>query len=54
MENRALDLVFAGGPAEAAETAKELREEGFFRGGIGTYTSFVHIDTRGRNATWEG
>jgi hypothetical protein len=53
MRNQALDLMFTGGSAAAAEVAKKLREEKFFRGGIGTYPNFIHIDTRGSNATWE-
>ena len=43
-------------------TAKELREiiitlikDGKIKkGGVGLYTSFVHYDTRGRNARWKG
>ncbi|CTQ53520.1 Peptidase M15 [Roseibium album] len=33
--------------------AKRLRDSGEFKGGIGIYNSFVHIDTRGRNAFWD-
>ena len=29
-----------------------LRAAGAFLGGLGGYSSFVHIDTRGYNATW--
>lgn len=29
-----------------------LRNEGLFKGGIGRYSGFVHVDTRGRNADW--
>jgi len=32
--------------------AKDLRNQGMFLGGIGRYNSFVHVDTRGYNATW--
>jgi uncharacterized protein YcbK (DUF882 family) len=32
----------------------ELRRAGLFKGGIGIYHSFVHLDTRGHNATWRG
>ncbi|MEN8715340.1 MAG: D-Ala-D-Ala carboxypeptidase family metallohydrolase [Verrucomicrobiales bacterium] len=53
MNNQALDLIFTGGPAAASEVAKKLREDKFFKGGIGTYANFIHIDTRGFNATWE-
>lgn len=31
-----------------------LRQAGAFKGGLGKYPSFVHIDTRGVNATWGG
>lgn len=37
-----------------AQKLKEWRIEGKFKGGIGTYNSFIHLDTRGVNATWEG
>lgn len=53
-KNCALDLVYEGGPRKAAEIARELRSEGFFEGGIGLYRTFIHIDTRGRNASWRG
>ena len=53
MKNQALDLMFTGGSTDAAEVAKKLRAERFFKGGIGTYPNFIHIDTRGSNATWE-
>jgi uncharacterized protein YcbK (DUF882 family) len=49
-------------PAEVAELAKGLRGKRFknpltgkpftFKGGIGRYATFVHIDTRGHNADW--
>ena len=52
MKNCALDLVYACPPQRAFDTAEELRKEGFFKGGIGLYSNFIHIDTRGRNATW--
>ncbi len=52
MQNRALDLMFKEGAKAASAVAKELREEGFFRGGIGTYSTFIHVDTRGFDATW--
>ncbi|MBK1829563.1 DUF882 domain-containing protein [Verrucomicrobiaceae bacterium R5-34] len=52
MQNRALDLKYACAPRQAFDMACQVRREGFFRGGIGLYSSFIHIDTRGRNATW--
>ncbi len=53
MKNCALDLVFETGSGPAVEAARKLRGNGFFKGGIGTYPSFIHVDTRGENATWE-
>lgn len=52
MKNCALDLIFESGPEKAAGMAMKLRESGAFRGGVGTYSGFIHIDTRGHNATW--
>lgn len=51
-QNCALDLVYEGGPREAFAIARDLREEGYFEGGIGLYRTFLHLDTRGQNATW--
>lgn len=51
-QNRALDLVFDCPSETAFETALTLRDEGFFTGGLGLYRSFIHLDTRSRNATW--
>lgn len=50
----ALDFKVSGMSApEAAKALRWLRDkEGFFTGGIGRYSSFTHIDTRGVNATW--
>jgi hypothetical protein len=52
LQNRALDLVFDCPSEDAFAMARTLREEGFFKGGLGRYESFIHLDTRGRNATW--
>ena len=53
-KNCALDLVFEGSSRDSYQIATELRKEGFFTGGIGLYNTFIHIDTRGQNATWRG
>lgn len=50
--NRALDLVFDCPPEEAFAMADQMRREGVFEGGLGLYKSFIHLDTRSRNATW--
>ncbi len=41
-----------GSPARWAEKLKDYRARGLFRGGIGIYSSFVHVDTRGQNTDW--
>ncbi|MEP2777668.1 MAG: D-Ala-D-Ala carboxypeptidase family metallohydrolase [Luteolibacter sp.] len=51
-ENRALDLVFACSPKVAFAEARRMRDQGKFKGGLGLYRGFIHIDTRGHNATW--
>lgn len=43
----------AGSSDRWSEVAKRLRRAGAFRGGIGVYSNFVHIDTRGQNADWD-
>ncbi len=52
--NQAVDVVFRGvSPCHVASVARYLRDrKREFKGGIGTYRSFVHIDTRGYNADW--
>jgi N-acetylmuramoyl-L-alanine amidase len=57
MEFRALDIAFEGvSPQRAYDRLIEWRKAGRFAGGLGLYPSsgFVHIDTRGNNATWRG
>ena len=52
MRNRAIDLKFDCGSDLAFKEALKMREEGLFRGGVGWYPSFIHLDTRGYNSTW--
>ncbi|MBK1789960.1 YcbK family protein [Persicirhabdus sediminis] len=53
MQNMAIDVQFSGvSPSHVARTARTLRSRGLFRGGIGRYSSFVHVDTRGTNVSW--
>lgn len=49
----ATDLVTAQ-PAKLYLVLMDMRREGLFKGGLGLYRSFVHMDTRGNNATWRG
>jgi hypothetical protein len=48
----ALDL--SGSPATLHKILTQMRREGLFRGGIGKYRTFVHVDVRGKNADWVG
>jgi uncharacterized protein YcbK (DUF882 family) len=57
LEFTALDIAFDGiSPQRVYDRLLEWRKAGKFTGGLGLYLSsgFVHIDTRGRNATWKG
>ena len=52
-----LDITFDGiSPQRVYDRLLEWRKAGKFTDGLGIYPSsgFVHIDTRGRNATWRG
>lgn len=49
----ALDIVVAGtSPEDVFDILEVWRGKGKFKGGLGLYDDFVHIDTRGTNATW--
>ncbi len=53
MKNIALDLQYRGVSAHHVNyVAKQLRKEGVFKGGVGRYPTFTHIDTRGTNVSW--
>jgi len=53
MVNQACDVIFHGvSPYHVARVARHLREKRKFEGGVGLYSSFVHVDTRGYNADW--
>ena len=51
-QNVALDLMFKTSQSRVARVARELRDNGAFKGGVGRYNIFTHIDTRGYNADW--
>ena len=51
-QNVALDLMFNTSQSRVARVARELRNNGLFKGGVGRYSNFTHIDTRGHNADW--
>ena len=53
VRNQALDVKFRGAsPRHVASVARYLRRKRKFSGGVGQYSSFVHVDTRGYNADW--
>lgn len=52
MQNFALDLQFKASPGSVARAARYVRSKGAFKGGIGQYSGFTHIDTRGHNVDW--
>lgn len=52
MKFNAADFQTSGNPRDWANVLLEMRAAGVFRGGVGLYNTFVHVDTRGNNATW--
>jgi hypothetical protein len=50
--NIAVDVKFPVRAAKVAATARELRDLGLFKGGVGGYWNFTHIDSRGENINW--
>ena len=56
MRFNAIDFVVRNhmSPDTWAAAVREMRSAGMFKGGIGTYAGFVHVDTRGINVDWPG
>ena len=52
--NVAVDVKFPISARQVTATARELRDLGLFRGGVGGYSDFTHIDSRGQNVNWQG
>lgn len=53
MQNKALDFRSERVSARKLyNIVMKLRDAGMFKGGVGLYDNFVHIDTRGRNTQW--
>lgn len=50
--NYAIDVSFDTRARSVTRAARSLRQAGLFRGGIGGYAGFTHIDTRGMNIDW--
>ncbi len=50
--NIAVDVKFPVRASKVTSTARELRDLGLFKGGVGGYWDFTHIDCRGENVNW--
>lgn len=50
--NVAADVKFPVRASKVTATARELRDLGLFKGGVGGYWNFTHIDARGHNINW--
>ena len=50
--NVAVDVKFPMRASQVTATARNLRDRGLFKGGVGGYWDFTHIDTRGENMNW--
>jgi hypothetical protein len=50
--NIAVDVKFPVRASKVTSTARELRDLGLFKGGVGGYWDFTHIDCRGENINW--
>jgi hypothetical protein len=52
LRNNAIDIRFNSSPAKVSKAARDMRKAGLFKGGVGRYPGFTHVDTRGTNADW--
>lgn len=50
--NYAMDITFPLAAPMIARTIRAYRSRGLFRGGVGAYRAFTHVDTRGVNVDW--
>jgi hypothetical protein len=50
--NVAADVKFPVRASQVTATARHLRDLGLFKGGVGGYWNFTHIDARGQNINW--
>ena len=50
--NVALDVKFPMRASKVTAAARHLRDRGLFKGGVGGYWDFTHIDSRGVNIDW--
>jgi len=52
MRNNAMDVIFDCPPGKVAAMARAMKAAGLYKGGVGRYPGFTHLDTRGYNADW--
>ncbi len=50
--NLALDVRLVSRPSRVTAVTRSLRDQGLFKGGVGSYRNFTHIDARGQNINW--
>ncbi|BCU77510.1 hypothetical protein llg_22250 [Luteolibacter sp. LG18] len=50
--NVACDIVFPTSAYQVTAVTRNLRDRGLFKGGVGSYPGFTHVDTRGVNVNW--
>lgn len=50
--NVALDVKFPVRASVVSSKVRALRSRGLFKGGVGHYSSFTHVDTRGQSVDW--
>lgn len=50
--NVAVDVKFPVRASVVSSSVRSLRSRGLFKGGVGRYSGFTHIDTRGQSVDW--
>lgn len=50
--NVAVDVKFPVRASVVTTSVRSLRSRGLFKGGVGSYWNFTHIDTRGQSVDW--
>lgn len=50
--NVAVDFEMSVSASQVTAASRSLRDRGLFKGGIGGYSGFTHVDTRGQNINW--
>lgn len=50
--NYAVDVTFPASASTVTAVTRNLRDRGLFKGGVGGYPTFTHVDTRGVNINW--